>query len=71
MIGLDTNVLVRYIMQDDVKQSPKATALIESLDSDHPGFITLVFVVELYWVLTKCCAPCGFLMWARRIPRTA
>ena len=54
MIGLDTNVLVRYIMQDDAKQSPKATALIESLDSDHPGFITVVSVVELYWVLTSC-----------------
>jgi predicted nucleic-acid-binding protein len=54
MIGLDTNVLVRYIMQDDVKQSPKATALIESLDSEQPGFITLVSVVELYWVLTSC-----------------
>ena len=54
MTGLDTNVLVRYIMQDDAKQSPKATALIESLDSDHPGFITLVSVVELYWVLTSC-----------------
>lgn len=54
MIGLDTNVLVRYIMQDDAKQSPKATALIESLDSEQPGFITLVSVVELYWVLTSC-----------------
>ena len=32
MIGLDTNVLVRYIMQDDLKNSPKATKLIESLD---------------------------------------
>ena len=53
MIGLDTNVLVRYIMQDDAKQSPKATALIESLSSDNPGFITLVSVVELYWVLTS------------------
>jgi predicted nucleic-acid-binding protein len=30
MIGLDTNVLVRYIAQDDPKQSPKATHLIES-----------------------------------------
>lgn len=46
MIGLDTHVLVRYIMQDDAKQSPKATALIESLDSEHPGFITVVSVVE-------------------------
>ena len=31
MTGLDTNVLVRYIMQDDAKQSPKATKLMESL----------------------------------------
>jgi predicted nucleic-acid-binding protein len=30
MIGLDTNVIVRYITQDDPKQSPKATHLIES-----------------------------------------
>ena len=52
MIGLDTNVLVRYIMQDDARQSPKATKLIESLDADNPGYITMVSVVELYWVLT-------------------
>lgn len=54
MIGLDTNVLVRYIMQDDPKQSRQATELIESLDDDAPGFVTLVCVVELYWVLTSC-----------------
>ena len=53
MIGLDTNVLVRYIMQDDPKQSPMATGLIESLDSDNPGYITMVSVVELYWVMTS------------------
>lgn len=51
MIGLDTNVLVRYIMQDDVKQSAKATKLIESLHIDNIGYITMVSVVELYWVL--------------------
>lgn len=54
MIGLDTNVLVRYIMQDDPKQSAKATVLIESLDADQPGFISVVCVIELYWVLTSC-----------------
>jgi len=54
MIGLDTNVLVRYIMQDDPKNSPKANKLVESLDGDNPGYITLVSVVELYWVLTTC-----------------
>lgn len=31
MIGLDTNVLVRYVSQDDPVQSQKATDLIESL----------------------------------------
>jgi predicted nucleic-acid-binding protein len=51
VIGLDTNVLVRYITQDDSKQSASASALIESLDETSPGFVTLVTVVELAWVL--------------------
>ena len=54
MIGLDTSVLVRYIMQDDARQSPKATRLLESLDADHPGFITQATIIELYWVLSSC-----------------
>jgi predicted nucleic-acid-binding protein len=54
MIGLDTNVLVRYIMQDEPRQSARATALVESLDIDRPGFVGLVSVIELYWVLTSC-----------------
>ncbi len=53
MIGLDTNVLVRYIMQDDAKQSSKATRLIESLTTDAPGFVSLVSIVELGWVLSS------------------
>ncbi len=53
MIGLDTNVLVRYIMQDDARQSPKANKLIESLTADEPGFVPLVAVVELVWVLSS------------------
>lgn len=54
MIGLDTNVLVRYIMQDESRQAAQATQLIESLDAENTGFIGLVTVVELYWVLTSC-----------------
>lgn len=54
MIGLDTNVLVRYIMQDDAEQSPQAAALVESLTVEAPGFVTLVAVIELTWVLTSC-----------------
>ncbi len=53
MIGLDTNVLVRYIMQDDTKQSPLATRLVESLSAEAPGFVPLVSVVELAWVLSS------------------
>lgn len=54
MIGLDTNVLVRYVSQDDPVQSPKATDLIESLTAGEPGFIAMVSVVELVWVLQSC-----------------
>lgn len=53
MIGLDTSVLVRDIMQDDVRQSPKANKLIESLTVDAPGFVPIVAVVELVWVLSS------------------
>ena len=54
MIGLDTNVLVRYVTQDDPIQSAKASELIESLTIASPGFISLVSVVELVWVLQSC-----------------
>lgn len=54
MIGLDTNVIVRYLMQDDPKQSLKATRLIEALTAETPGFVPLIAVVEIAWVLTSC-----------------
>ncbi|RTX94338.1 PIN domain-containing protein [Pseudomonas sp. C 49-2] len=54
MIGLDTNVLVRDVTQDDPVQSPKASELIESLTAFAPGFVSLVSVVELVWVLQSC-----------------
>jgi predicted nucleic-acid-binding protein len=54
MIGLDTNVLVRYLAQDDAKQAAKATQLIEhKLTPTNPGFISLIVLLELYWVLTS------------------
>jgi predicted nucleic-acid-binding protein len=56
MIGLDTNVLVRYVAQDDPTQSPVATRLIESLTADAQGYVSVVSVVELVWVLTDCYA---------------
>ena len=53
MIGLDTNVLVRYVMQDDPSQSPRATRLIEALQPDAPGFVPVVALVELVWVSVR------------------
>ena len=54
MIGIDTNVLVRYLAQDDAKQAAVATRLIErDLSAAQPGFISLVVLVELCWVLKR------------------
>ncbi len=54
MTGLDTNVLMRYLVQDDPVQSPKATACIESFSAEDRGYISLTALVELGWVLTSC-----------------
>jgi predicted nucleic-acid-binding protein len=52
MIGLDTNVLVRYLAQDEPKQAALATRLIEKeLSAAAPGFISLLVLTELCWVL--------------------
>ncbi len=52
MIGLDTNILLRYLAQDDPAQSRKATAIIErSLTAEDPGFVSLVSILEIVWVL--------------------
>ena len=54
MIGLDTNVLVRYLAQDDPEQSARATALIEQgLTVAEPGCIGIIAMVETVWVLDR------------------
>jgi predicted nucleic-acid-binding protein len=54
MIGLDTNILVRYLTQDDPLQSAKATEIIErGLSEEAPGFISIVAMVETVWVLDR------------------
>jgi predicted nucleic-acid-binding protein len=51
MIGMDTNVLVRFIACDDAVQTAQATSLIESLSDRERGFISIAVVTELVWVL--------------------
>ena len=55
MIGLDTNVVVRYLTQDDAKQSAAASRLFErSLSVDNPGYVALITLCEIAWVLAEC-----------------
>lgn len=55
MIGLDTNVLVRYLTQDDPDQSAQANQIIdEQLTPRDPGFISSIVLIEVVWVLEAC-----------------
>src|SRR5271169_2669754 len=55
MIGLDTNVLVRYLAQDDRRQAAQAAYVIEEECSEaRPGFVTAIVLAELVWVLESC-----------------
>jgi predicted nucleic-acid-binding protein len=52
VIALDTNVLVRYLAQDERRQSAIATRLIEkTLTRAEPGFVSLVALLETVWVM--------------------
>jgi predicted nucleic-acid-binding protein len=54
VIGLDTNILVRYFAQDDPVQSRQATQIIERrLTDNQPGFVSLVTMTETVWVLER------------------
>ena len=55
MIGIDTNVIVRYLVQDDVKQGDKAAEYIEShCTIEEPGYLNCVVLCEVFWVLESC-----------------
>ncbi|MGE0743078.1 MAG: PIN domain-containing protein [Hyphomonadaceae bacterium] len=53
MIGLDTNVVVRFLAQDDDAQSPVATRFMARLSRERPGFISAVVLTEITWVLSR------------------
>ena len=57
MIGLNTNLLVRYLTQDDPPQAEKATQIIEKkAEQDSAFFIASVVMCELVWVLESAYA---------------
>ncbi|MGV8840229.1 MAG: PIN domain-containing protein [Bauldia sp.] len=52
MIGLDTNVLVRLITDDDPAQAERAERYLrENTSPSNPAFINCIVLVELEWVL--------------------
>lgn len=54
MIGIDTNVLVRYIVRDDAAEARTATRVIEGeCSAEDPGLVSLVVLCELVWVLDR------------------
>jgi predicted nucleic-acid-binding protein len=54
MIGLDTNILIRYLAQDDPIQSAQATDVVERrLSERDPGFLSVVVMAETAWVLER------------------
>ena len=53
MIGIDTNVLVRFLVADDPEQSEAARALVLRATPDAPLFVGTLVLAEVYWVLTR------------------
>lgn len=54
MVGIDTNVLVRFIVQDDPDQSARAgQSLTTALSPDSPGYVNAIVLCKLVWVLKR------------------
>lgn len=54
MIGLDTNVLVRFLVHDDPAMAERAErAIRERCSPEQPGYINHIVLCELAWVLER------------------
>lgn len=52
MIGVDTNIILRYLLQDDERQTPQAYHLLHHVCSEeNPAFVSIITVAEVAWVL--------------------
>lgn len=51
MIGLDTNILLRIVLQDDAEQSKKVSRFLERLETEGPGYINCISLMEFAWFL--------------------
>ena len=53
MIGLDTNILVRYITQDEPAQAEWVNRFMDQLTEQEPAVISHIVLCELAWVLSR------------------
>lgn len=54
MLGIDTNILVRYLTGDDAAQSTVASEILNvRCTFENPGYISVIVMVELYWTLRR------------------
>jgi predicted nucleic-acid-binding protein len=53
VIGLDTNILVRYFVKDEPEQTRLAVNLIYALSPAEPGWVGQATILELVWVMTR------------------
>lgn len=53
MIGIDTNILLRLICQDDAEQSRLVSRWTERLTADEPGFINSAVLLEFIWTARR------------------
>jgi len=56
VIALDTNVIVRFLVQDDAEQARLASGIFEGLTESDQGFVSREVLVELVWVLERAYA---------------
>jgi predicted nucleic-acid-binding protein len=52
-VGIDTNVLLRMVLNDDPQQRAKALKFGDGLTPERPGYISLIVLVEFNWSLVS------------------
>ncbi|AYD02075.1 type II toxin-antitoxin system VapC family toxin [Neorhizobium sp. NCHU2750] len=53
MIGIDTNVLVRFLVDEQSEQSEAARRFLSERSADSPAYISAVVLAETVWVLNR------------------
>ena len=53
MIGIDTNVLVRFLIDDNDRQCARARGFLADRTVDDPAYVSAVAIAETVWVLHR------------------